>query len=142
MFQPCITRAQSRTWLGQGAHKLLTECSTWHLPVSTCPGKYLSRGFYRPVITHSHALNKHHVTHSAEKVAVAEGRQGLANLGTRGSLGLTSESIDNPHTTAVQGTLTIFTVISRRRQWHPTPVLLPGKSHGQRSLVGCSPWGR
>ena len=30
----------------------------------------------------------------------------------------------------------------RRRQWHPTPVLLPGKSHGRRSLVGGSPWGR
>ena len=30
----------------------------------------------------------------------------------------------------------------RRRQWHPTPVLLPGKSHGQRSLEGCGPWGR
>ena len=29
-----------------------------------------------------------------------------------------------------------------RRQWQPTPILLPGKSHGQRSLVGCSPWGR
>ena len=29
----------------------------------------------------------------------------------------------------------------RKRQWHPTPVLLPGKSHGWRSLVGCSPWG-
>ena len=29
----------------------------------------------------------------------------------------------------------------RRRQWQPTPVLLPGKSLGQRSLVGCSPWG-
>ena len=29
-----------------------------------------------------------------------------------------------------------------RRQWHPTPVLLPGKSHGRRSLVGFSPWGR
>ena len=29
-----------------------------------------------------------------------------------------------------------------RRQWHPTPVLLPGKSHGRRSLVGCGPWGR
>ena len=28
-----------------------------------------------------------------------------------------------------------------RRQWHPTPVLLPGKSHGRRSLLGCSPWG-
>ena len=30
----------------------------------------------------------------------------------------------------------------RRRQWQPTPVLLPGKSHGRRSLVCCSPWGR
>ena len=29
-----------------------------------------------------------------------------------------------------------------RRQWQPTPVLLPGKSHGWRSLVGCSPWGQ
>ena len=29
-----------------------------------------------------------------------------------------------------------------RKQWHPTPVLLPGKSHGRRSLIGCSPWGR
>ena len=29
----------------------------------------------------------------------------------------------------------------RRRRWHSTPVLLPGKSHGERSLVGCSSWG-
>ena len=28
-----------------------------------------------------------------------------------------------------------------RREWQPTPVVLPGKSHGQRSLVGYSPWG-
>ena len=27
-----------------------------------------------------------------------------------------------------------------RRQWHPPPVLLPGISHGLRSLIGCSPW--
>ena len=27
------------------------------------------------------------------------------------------------------------------RQWHPSPVLLPGKSHGWRSLVGCHLWG-
>ena len=33
-------------------------------------------------------------------------------------------------------------LLSRRRQWHPTPVLLPGISHGRRSLVGCNPWGR
>ena len=31
--------------------------------------------------------------------------------------------------------------LTRRRQCHPTTVLLPGKSHGWRSLVGCSPWG-
>ena len=28
-----------------------------------------------------------------------------------------------------------------RRKWQPTPVFLPGESHGQRSLAGCSPWG-
>ena len=32
-------------------------------------------------------------------------------------------------------------ITTRRRQWQPTPVLLPGKSHGRRSLGGCSPWG-
>ena len=41
-------------------------------------------------------------------------------------------------------TLTFFTSIHspQRRQWQATPVLLPRKSHGWRSLVGCSPWGR
>ena len=42
--------------------------------------------------------------------------------------------------------LSISTFISvsiclRIRQWHPTPVLMPGKSHGWRSLMDCSPWG-
>ena len=36
----------------------------------------------------------------------------------------------------------LTSALFRRRQWHPTPVLLPGKSHGRRSLEGCSPWGR
>ena len=35
----------------------------------------------------------------------------------------------------------VLFLIFRRRQWHPTRVLLPGKSHGWRSLVGCSRWG-
>ena len=38
--------------------------------------------------------------------------------------------------------LILYSSVIGRRQWHPTPVLLPGKSHGRRSLVGCSPWGR
>ena len=33
-------------------------------------------------------------------------------------------------------------IMTWRRQWQATPVLLPGESHGWRSLVGCSPWGR
>ena len=37
--------------------------------------------------------------------------------------------------------LNISSIKLWRRQWHPTPVLLPRKSHGWRSLVGCSPWG-
>ena len=39
------------------------------------------------------------------------------------------------------GDSNVFYTSIERRQWHPTPVLLPGKSHGWRSLVGCSPWG-
>ena len=31
--------------------------------------------------------------------------------------------------------------IPQRRKWQPTPVFLPGKSHGQMSLAGYSPWG-
>ena len=37
--------------------------------------------------------------------------------------------------------LSLFTFMHWRRKWRPTPVFLPGKSHGQRSLVGYSPWG-
>ena len=38
--------------------------------------------------------------------------------------------------------LSLFTFMHWRRKWQPTPVFLPGESHGRRSLVGCSPWGR
>ena len=36
--------------------------------------------------------------------------------------------------------LSLFTFLHWRRKWQPTPVLLPGKSHGQKRLVGYSPW--
>ena len=39
-------------------------------------------------------------------------------------------------------TLSLFTFMHWRRKWQPTPVLLPGKSHGWKNLVGYSPWGR
>ena len=50
----------------------------------------------------------------------------------------TDACLDSYHILAV---LNKVAMIWRRRQWHPTPVLLPGKSHGWRNLEGCSPWG-
>ena len=41
----------------------------------------------------------------------------------------------------LEGRIISHCIYTWRRQWHPIPVLLPGKSHGRRSLVGCSPWG-
>ena len=35
-----------------------------------------------------------------------------------------------------------FGLLIWKRKWQPTPVFLPGESHGWRNLVGCSPWGR
>ena len=48
--------------------------------------------------------------------------------------------------TPVDGHLDCFQLLaimnkSTVNKWQPTPVFLPGKSHGQRSLVGYSPWG-
>ena len=42
---------------------------------------------------------------------------------------------------SIYADLTFVIACLWRRQWHPTLVLLPGKSHVRRSLVGCSPWG-
>ena len=50
------------------------------------------------------------------------------------------EGRDGQHRLFCQLKLGLFKSYIRRRQWHPTPVLLPGKSHGRRSLEGCSPW--
>ena len=48
----------------------------------------------------------------------------------------------SPITSQISTQLSITQSPLWRRQWHPTPVLLPGESHGWKSLVGCSPWDR
>ena len=48
-----------------------------------------------------------------------------------------SESLDKKQNHACYQVL----ALNWRREWQPTPVFLPGESHGQRSPVGCSPWG-
>ena len=45
------------------------------------------------------------------------------------------------YTTSLSTQILPLWLANWRRQWQPTPVLLPGKYHGRRSLVGCSPWG-
>ena len=65
--------------------------------------------------------------------------QGLLKVNSYSSMGfnLSRERLQMP--CSVIGNALAF--IIRRRQWHPTPALLSGKSHGWRSLVGRSPWG-
>ena len=66
---------------------------------------------------------------------------------SEGSLGKTmeiynlEEILANIHVIASTMKLILPSIWYRRRQWHPTPVLLPGKSHGPRSLLGFSLWG-
>ena len=76
------------------------------------------------VIAHNHSLT-----------LVASAREG-----THGQDGIPGPEWACGKTT--ETALTPFVDLSLSvRQWHPTPVLLPGKSHGWRSLVGRSPWG-
>ena len=63
----------------------------------------------------------------------AAGRQDI-----RGRLKINPQKLEEPQS-SICCTLGSYL---QRRQWHPTPVLLPGKSHGPRSLVSYSPWGR
>ena len=49
--------------------------------------------------------------------------------------------MDFPGGSDGKATMSTMGKIPWRRKRQPTPVLLPGKSHGQRSLVGYSPWG-
>ena len=49
--------------------------------------------------------------------------------------------LEKAHTQMGSSFFTCIHCRAEKAQWHPTPVFLPGKSHGRRSLVGCSPWG-
>ena len=66
----------------------------------------------------------------------------LENPTDRGAWWATVHAVAKSRTRLNDFTFTVFHFTWLiARHWHPTPVLLPRKSHGRRSLVGCSPWG-
>ena len=84
------------------------------------------------------------------RISPSDGYSGPISLGLTHWISLQSKglsrvfsntTVQKHHFFSIQLSLQSNSHIHRRRQWQPTPVLLPGKSHGQKSLVGCSPWG-
>ena len=108
-----ITEASMDWWPGPGRNRYSLHGAVLH-----------SRGCLREI---------QGIVHCPLATAKPQGLRKAWGQETRGPLESSSHSRDEFY-------LSIH--LRQRRQWHPTPVLLPGKSHGRRSLVGCSPWGR
>ena len=66
---------------------------------------------------------------------------GLSIITNRHPWSIYAQTVNRLPTMQVTQVQSLSQKIPWRRKWQPTPVFLPGKSHGQRSLVGYSPWG-
>ena len=101
------------------------SCRHWEdflcsrLPIQTCQGSFNATEHVRTLQNKTSNFNQSPRSNSSLKMR--SGRIGL------------------PKSTLQIG---VSSSRPRRRRWQPTPVLLPGKSHGRRSLVGCGPWDR
>ena len=84
------------------------------------------------------------VLSTGQSHAASETREVFPRRETRIAVTEAMEAVEKPISIWHIALRTEGPMIARRwrRQWHSIPVLLPGKSHGRRSLVGCSPWGR
>ena len=83
----------------------------------------------------------HTCTHTHKQFGLAADsnpRIGTTYISLRASL--VAQTVENLPTMRRPGFDPWVGKIPWRRAWPPTPVFLPGESHGQRSLVGCSPW--
>ena len=120
---PVLLPGKSHGW------RSLVGCSPWGLEGWAWLNDFI-------FTFHFHALEKEMATHSS---VLSWRIPGTAEPGGLPSMG--SHRVGHGWSDlAAAAEAAAF--IKWRRQWHPTPVLLPGKSHGWRSLVGCSPWGR
>ena len=71
-------------------------------------------------------------------ICAAQGTEGLTQINTEL---LFNTSFRLPQCAGDAGLISCVRKIPWRRKWQPTPVFLPGKSHGQKSLAGYCPWG-
>ena len=78
-------------------------------------------------------MEKAMATHSSTVARKIPWLEELGRLQSMGSLRVRHDWVTS---------LSLSTFMHWKRKWQPTPVFLPGESHGRRSLVGCSPWGR
>ena len=111
----------------------------WKIPWTEEAGGLQSMGLLRvgqdwvtTFTLHFHALEKEMATHSsvlAWRIPGTGEPDGLPSMG--------SHRVGHDWSDLAVAAYSC----QRRRRWHPTPVLLPGKSHRWRSLVGCTPWG-
>ena len=114
----------------------------WKIPWMEEPGRLQSRGSLRVghdwvtslslSTVHFHALEKEMAAHSSTLAQKISWTEEPGRLQSMGSLRVGHDWVTS---------LSLFTFMHWRRKWQPTPVYLPGKFHGQRSLVDCSPWG-
>ena len=134
---------------------MATHSSTlaWQMPWTEEPGRLPSVGSHR--VGHGwsdftftfpfHALEKEMATHSIVLAWRIPGTGEPGGLPSMGSHRVGHDWSDLAAAAAQCGRPGFNPWVRKilwRRKWQPTPVLLPGKSHGWRSLVGYSPWGR
>ena len=105
----------------------VAKVSTTNLALSLLKPKTM---FYKTYIPFSEKAVATHSSTLAWKIPWMEEPDGLQSMGSR--------RVGHDWATS----LSLFTLMHWRRKWQPTPVFLPGESHGQRSLVGCRLWGR
>ena len=114
----------SAFFIFQFSHSYMTTGKTIALTRRTFVGKVMSLLFNR--------VSKAMAPHSSTVARKIPGMEDPGRLQSTGSL-----RVRHGWPTS----LSLSTFMHWRRKWRPTPVFLPGESHGRRSLVGCSPWG-
>ena len=138
---PAFYFSNSSTLHKATMQQLLFGSSSWPLPPDYIPWSqqfiiytYISTEFLKLVLdTIVLIMEKAMAPHSSTLAWKIPRMEEPGRLQSKGSLRVGHDWVTS---------LWLFTFMHWRRKWQPTPVFLPGESHGQRSLVGCRLWGR